>query len=40
MTATLGALTMVMVPLASSLDLGANSLDRFASGLEKLQKSV
>ena len=40
MTGTLGALAMVMVPLASSLDLGANGLDRFANGLEKLQKAA
>jgi len=37
MTGTLGMLTLIMIPLASSLDLAANSMDRFAEGLEKLQ---
>lgn len=36
MVGALTSLAAVMIPLAMSLDLGATSLDRFASGLEKL----
>lgn len=36
MAGVLSGLSMVMTPLAISLDSGATSLDRFASGLDKL----
>lgn len=37
MMGTLSGLTLIMVPLASALEIAANSIDRFAEGLEKLQ---
>jgi hypothetical protein len=37
---TLGGLVAVMAPLAESLTMGADSLDRFASGLEKLSAAA
>jgi len=40
MTSALGGLVSVMAPLAESLTLGADSLDKFASGLEKLGEAA
>lgn len=40
MAMALGGLVMVMAPLAASLSLGADSLDRFAAGLEKLSAAA
>ena len=40
MIGNLGLLAMVMAPLAESLTTGADGLDRFASGLEKLQSAA
>jgi len=40
MATALGGLVAVMAPLAESLTLGADSLDRFASGLEKLSAAA
>lgn len=40
MVGALGSLVSVMAPLAESLTLGADSLDRFASGLEKLSAAA
>lgn len=40
MTSALGGLVSVMAPLAESLTIGADSLDRFASGLEKLSEAA
>jgi len=40
MVASIGALAAVMVPLASSLQLGADSLTKFAIGLERLSAAA
>ena len=40
MAAALSGLVSIMAPLAESLTLGADSLDRFASGLEKLSAAA
>jgi hypothetical protein len=40
MAGALGGLVAVMAPLAESLTLGADSLDRFANGLEKLSAAA
>jgi hypothetical protein len=40
MAMALGGLVTVMAPLAESLTLGADSLDRFAAGLEKLSAAA
>jgi hypothetical protein len=40
MTMALVGLVAVMAPLAESLSVGADSLDRFASGLEKLSEAA
>jgi hypothetical protein len=40
MSMALAGLAAVMVPLATSLEIGASSLDRFASGLDKLGEAA
>ena len=40
MAMALSGLVLVMAPLAASLSLGADSLDRFAAGLEKLSAAA
>lgn len=40
MTATLGGLAMVMIPLGIGMTMAADGMERFASGLEKLQAAA
>jgi hypothetical protein len=40
MIGTLGALSLVMIPLGSSMVMAADGMERFADGLEKLQQAA